>query len=86
MLAGHIDEIGIMVNYITPEGFIAFKAIGGVDAAILPGMRVDVHTKQAACSAACIGRMPIHLSTRTSARPSPRSRSSSSTSACRPTR
>ena len=23
---GHIDEIGLMVNYITPEGFIAFKA------------------------------------------------------------
>ena len=39
MLAGHIDEVGMMVNWITPEGFIAFKAIGGVDAAVLPGMR-----------------------------------------------
>jgi len=60
MLAGHIDEVGMMVNWITPEGFIAFKAIGGVDAAILPGMRVDVHTK-ASTLRGVMGRMPIHL-------------------------
>jgi putative aminopeptidase FrvX len=60
MLAGHIDEVGMMVNYITPEGFIAFKAIGGVDAAVLPGMRVDVHTKGSTLRGV-MGRLPIHL-------------------------
>ena len=60
MLAGHIDEIGLMVNYVTPEGFIAFSAIGGVDAAILPGMRVRVHTKGGALLGV-MGRKPIHL-------------------------
>ncbi|HEY5540664.1 MAG TPA: M42 family metallopeptidase [Coriobacteriia bacterium] len=60
MLAGHIDEIGMMVNYITPEGFIAFSAIGGVDAAILPGMRVRVHTKREVLLGV-MGRKPIHL-------------------------
>ncbi len=60
MLAGHIDEIGMMVNYITPEGFIAFAAIGGVDAAILPGMRVQVHTSQGPLLGV-MGRKPIHL-------------------------
>src|SRR5450759_891268 len=60
MLAGHIDEVGMMVNYITPEGFIAFKAIGGVDAAILPGMRVDVHTTDGVLRGV-MGRLPIHL-------------------------
>jgi putative aminopeptidase FrvX len=60
MLAGHIDEIGLMVNYITPEGFIAFSAIGGVDAAILPGMRVRVHTKHEVLLGV-MGRKPIHL-------------------------
>ena len=60
MLAGHIDEIGLMVNYITPEGFIAFAAIGGVDAAILPGMRVDVHTTDGPLLGV-MGRKPIHL-------------------------
>lgn len=60
MLAGHIDEIGMMVNYITPEGYVTFAAIGGVDAAILPGMRVDVHTKGGVLRGV-MGRKPIHL-------------------------
>jgi endoglucanase len=60
MLAGHIDEIGLMVNYITPEGFIAFASIGGVDAAILPSMRVRVHTKDGVLLGV-LGRKPIHL-------------------------
>jgi len=60
MLAGHIDEIGLMVNYITAEGFIAFAAIGGVDAAILPGMRVRLHAKDGELLG-IMGRKPIHL-------------------------
>ncbi len=60
MLAGHIDEVGMMINYVTPEGYVAFKPIGGVDAAILPGMRVDVHTKQGVLRGV-MGRLPIHL-------------------------
>jgi endoglucanase len=60
MLAGHIDEIGLMVKYLTPEGFIAFSAIGGVDAAILPGMRVQVHAKDGSLLGV-MGRKPIHL-------------------------
>lgn len=60
MLAGHIDEIGMMVTYITPEGFVAFKPIGGIDEAVLPGMRVRVHTKKGPLLG-ILGRMPIHL-------------------------
>jgi putative aminopeptidase FrvX len=60
MLAGHIDEVGMMVNWITADGFIAFKSIGGVDAAVLPGMRVDVHTKTTTLRGV-MGRLPIHL-------------------------
>lgn len=29
MLAGHMDELGLMVKFITPEGFIKFQTIGG---------------------------------------------------------
>lgn len=60
MLAGHIDEVGMMVAYITDDGYITFEAIGGVDAAILPGMRVDVHTKSGILRGV-MGRKPIHL-------------------------
>lgn len=60
MLAGHIDEVGMMVNYISDDGFVSFAAIGGVDAAILPGMRVRVHAKDGELLG-IMGRKPIHL-------------------------
>jgi len=60
MLAGHIDEVGLMVTYITDEGFIAFKPIGGLDAHLLPGKRVRVHTATGSLLGV-LGRMPIHL-------------------------
>jgi endoglucanase len=29
MLAAHMDEVGLMVRYVTPEGFIKFQTLGG---------------------------------------------------------
>ncbi len=60
MLAAHMDEVGLMVTYISDEGFLSVSAVGGVDAAILPGMRVDVHT-QSKTLRGVVGRKPIHL-------------------------
>ena len=40
MLAAHMDEVGLMVVNIADDGFLSVAAIGGVDAAILPGLRV----------------------------------------------
>ncbi|MEG1098134.1 MAG: M42 family metallopeptidase [Raoultibacter sp.] len=60
MIAAHMDEIGLMVTYISDEGFLSVAAVGGVDAAILPGMRVDVHT-QSETLRGVVGRKPIHL-------------------------
>lgn len=60
MLAAHMDEVGLMVTYISDEGFLSVAAVGGVDAAILPGMRVDVHTRQGSLRGV-VGRKPIHL-------------------------
>ncbi|MCL2024961.1 MAG: M42 family metallopeptidase [Coriobacteriia bacterium] len=60
LLAGHIDEIGMMVHYINDDGFISVKAVGGIDAAILPGMRVDIHTKDGVVRGV-MGRKPVHL-------------------------
>jgi endoglucanase len=61
MLSTHMDEIGLMVTYISPEGFLSVAAIGGVDAAILPGMRVDVHASDGSTLRGVVGRKPIHL-------------------------
>lgn len=62
MLAAHMDEIGLMVTYVSDEGFLSVAAVGGVDAAILPGMRVDVHTSTGTLRGV-VGRKPIHLIT-----------------------
>ncbi|MBQ6453622.1 MAG: M42 family metallopeptidase [Coriobacteriales bacterium] len=60
MLAGHIDEVGLIVVHITDDGYLCFDSIGGVDAVILPGMRVDVHCKSGDLRGV-VGRKPIHL-------------------------
>ena len=60
MLAGHIDQIGLMVKYITDEGYLYFVAVGGVDLAVLPGSKVTVHGHDGPV-VGVIGRKPIHL-------------------------
>ena len=60
MLSVHMDEVGLMVTYISDEGFLSFAAVGGVDAAVLPGMRVDVHAAGGVLRGV-VGRKPIHL-------------------------
>lgn len=60
MLAGHVDEIGLMVQYVDDQGFLYFAPIGGVDAHLLPGQRVRVHGRNGSLLGV-IGRKPIHL-------------------------
>jgi endoglucanase len=60
MLAGHCDQIGLMVQHITDEGFLQFSAVGGIDAGVVSGVRVIVHTKDGPVPG-IIGRKPIHL-------------------------
>jgi endoglucanase len=60
MLAGHLDEIGLMVTNIDDHGFLNFAPIGGHDAAILVGQRVRVLTATGPVLGV-LGRKPIHL-------------------------
>jgi tetrahedral aminopeptidase len=47
--AAHADEIGMMVSNIDAEGFVRFRAVGGLDPRTLPSERVVVHgTRQGA--------------------------------------
>lgn len=59
MLAGHCDEIGFMVTHITPEGFLYFGAVGGLDAKVLPGTQVQFLNEPG--SVGVIGKRPIHF-------------------------
>ncbi len=60
MFAGHCDELGFQITYINDNGFLHFKAIGGHDVAIIPGRRVQIHTKNGIVKGV-IGKRAIHL-------------------------
>ena len=60
MLAGHIDEIGLIVTYIDDEGFIYFKGVGGWDSQQLIGQRVRIVGYKGELLGV-IGKKPIHL-------------------------
>ncbi len=60
LLAGHIDEIGLMVSYIDDDGFLSFSAIGGWDSQVLVGQRVRLLGRHGDV-VGVIGKKPIHL-------------------------
>jgi putative aminopeptidase FrvX len=60
MLAGHIDEIGLMLTHIDDEGFLYFEGIGGWDPQVLVGQRVRLLAKSGDV-VGVIGKKPIHL-------------------------
>lgn len=62
MLAGHCDQIGLIVKNIDDRGFLWVHAIGGWDPQVLIGQRVQVWTTSGPISGV-IARKPIHLLT-----------------------
>lgn len=60
MLAGHIDEIGVMVTHVDDDGFIYFDGIGGWDPQVLVGQRIRLLTRSGHV-VGVIGKKPIHL-------------------------
>src|SRR3989442_8710429 len=60
MLAGHADEIALAVNYITDDGFIHVRKMGGVDAAITKAQRVLIHTRNGPVKGV-VGNVAPHL-------------------------
>jgi putative aminopeptidase FrvX len=62
MLAGHCDQIGLIVQHIDDEGFLYVQPIGGWDPQMLIGQRMTVWT-DAGPVFGVIGKKPIHLLT-----------------------
>lgn len=60
MLAGHIDEIGIMVTHIDDDGYLSFDTIGGWDHQVFVGQRVLLLGRQGPVSGV-VGKRAIHL-------------------------
>jgi putative aminopeptidase FrvX len=60
MLAGHMDEIGLLVKTISKEGFLQFAKIGGIDDRILLAQKVMVYTEKGPLHG-IIGSKPPHI-------------------------
>jgi putative aminopeptidase FrvX len=60
MLAGHCDQIGFIVNYITDKGFIHFRTIGGVDPTVAVSQRALISGDKGPVEGV-VGRKAIHL-------------------------
>ncbi len=62
VLAGHLDEIGFIVNHIDDNGFIRFYPLGGFDPKTLTAQRVIIHGKEDIIGV--MGSKPIHMMTK----------------------
>jgi putative aminopeptidase FrvX len=60
MLDGHIDEIGVIVQYIDDDGFVYIAPIGGWDPQVLVGQRIRF-LGQHGDVMGVVGKKPIHL-------------------------
>ncbi|MGH7710800.1 MAG: M42 family metallopeptidase [Gemmatimonadaceae bacterium] len=60
MLAGHIDEIGLIVTYIDDQGFAYVAPIGGWDVQVLVGQRIRFMGPSGDVFGV-VGKKPIHL-------------------------
>ncbi|MGI6524614.1 MAG: M42 family metallopeptidase [Bdellovibrionota bacterium] len=61
MLAGHCDQLGFLVKFISDDGYLYIEQLGGYDPVVLPGSQVTIYTEKKGEIAGVIGRKPIHL-------------------------
>src|SRR6516162_4803976 len=62
MLAGHCDQIALMVQHVDDNGFLYIQPIGGWDMQILLGQNLTVWTKSGPINAV-VSRKATHLLT-----------------------
>jgi len=60
MIAGHMDEIGLMVTQITKDGFVKFQTLGGWYSQVMLAQVWDIHTQNGVV-AAITGVKPPHI-------------------------
>ncbi len=56
MIDAHMDEVGLIVSYITSDGFLKFHNVGGINEKVLLGRTVKVNGLTGV-----VGIKPIHL-------------------------
>lgn len=61
MVCAHMDEVGLLIQKITDEGYLKFEFVGGVDRRVVIGKRVRIGASQLP---GIIGVKAVHLSTK----------------------
>lgn len=56
----HMDEIGLLITGIRPDGKLTFRNVGGIDDRLLYGRHLDVITENGKLDGV-IGVLPVHL-------------------------
>lgn len=64
MIAGHMDEVGLMVKSIEPNGALRVIPIGGLSGDVFISQIVYIYTKNGHKIPGVIGSIPPHLKTR----------------------
>lgn len=60
MIAGHMDEVGLLVTQITKEGFVKFQTLGGWFSQVMLAQVWDIHTPKGIISGVT-GVKPPHI-------------------------
>ncbi|MCD4827194.1 MAG: M42 family metallopeptidase [Acholeplasmataceae bacterium] len=60
MIAGHMDEIGLLVTQITKDGFVKFQTLGGWFSQVMLAQVWDIHTPKGIITAVT-GVKPPHI-------------------------
>src|SRR5471032_125364 len=60
MLAGHMDELGLIITFVNKDGFLYFDTIGGHDLSVISGRRVIIQTAHGLIKGVT-GKRAIHL-------------------------
>ena len=60
MLAAHLDEIGFMVQGVTPQGYLRLQALGGWEPNWLPGKRLIIQSA-AGPREGVVAATPVHF-------------------------
>jgi endoglucanase len=60
MIAGHMDEVGLLVTQITKDGFVKFQTLGGWFSQVMLAQVWDIHTPKGVVTAVT-GVKPPHI-------------------------
>lgn len=63
VVTAHSDQIGLIVTYVDEHGFVSFDAVGGIDAQLLPGRHLIIHSAGGRVPGV-VGRKPSHKMTK----------------------